>query len=261
MRFVGRVAIVTGGASGMGAATCRLFAAEGAKVAIADVQDGSALAAELGEAARYYRHDVTDPDAWTALVEQVEAELGPIDILVNNAGVLVLKTLVDTTPEEFRRVQSVNLEGPFLGMRAVIPGMVARGKGAIVNVSSMDGLRGANALGPYTASKWGLRGLTKMAAIEFVEWNIRVNSIHPGQIIDTSFFRDGKPGHAESARRSIPMQRQGTPLECANLVLFLASDEAGFITGAEIAIDGGFSAGGAIWLRSKLRDQLAAEAD
>ncbi len=244
MRFVGRVAIVTGGASGMGAATCRLFAAEGAKVAIADVQDGSALAAELGEAARYYRHDVTDPDAWTALVEQVEAELGPIDILVNNAGVLVLKTLVDTTPEEFRRVQSVNLEGPFLGMRAVIPGMVARGKGAIVNVSSMDGLRGANALGPYTASKWGLRGLTKVAALELAHKGIRVNSIHPGTI-NTPMGNPGLLAPEEINRYfvSYPAQRMGHPEEVARATLFLCSDDASYIMGAELAVDGGVTAG------------------
>jgi 3alpha(or 20beta)-hydroxysteroid dehydrogenase len=264
-RLAGKVVLITGAAGGQGIAEAHLFAEHGAALVLTGLPDdpvgplAEAITAKGGRAIALVQ-DVCDESQWQTVVEAARKTFGGLHVLVNNAGTISRESISDTTLPKWHRTMDVNLTGAMLGMKHTAPLMRESGGGSIINVSSIAGL-GAHYDAAYCASKWGLRGLTKMAAIEFVEWNIRVNSIHPGQIIDTSFFRDGKPGHAESARRSIPMQRQGTPLECANLVLFLASDEAGFITGAEIAIDGGFSAGGAIWLRSKLRDQLAAEAD
>jgi len=245
-RLQGKVAIVTGGARGMGAATSRLFVAEGAKVAIADLLDeaGAALAAELGQAARFYRHDVSSEADWSGLVSAVEADLGPVDVLVNNAGILLFKTLLETTREEYEKVLGVNLVGEFLGIKAVGPGMVARGKGAIVNISSVDGMKGANGLAAYSSSKWGVRGLTRVAALELGHKGIRVNSVHPGGV-DTIMTNHDSRSRAEVDERfgNVPLQRVGAPEEVAQATLFLASDEASYLTGAEIAVDGGMLTG------------------
>jgi 3alpha(or 20beta)-hydroxysteroid dehydrogenase len=245
-RLKGKVAIITGGARGMGAATSRLFAAEGARVAIADLLDdaGAALAAELGGSVRFHHHDVTSERDWAVLVERVEADLGPVDILVNNAGVLLFRTILDTSLEDYERVLRVNLCGEFLGIKAVAPGMIARGGGAIVNVSSVDGMKGANGLGAYASSKWGVRGLTKVAALELGHRGIRVNSVHPGGVdtIMTNF--DGRARSEVDARFGhVPLQRVGAPEEVARATLFLASDEASYLCGAEIVVDGGMTAG------------------
>ena len=153
-RLSGKVAIITGGARGMGAATSRLFVAEGAKVAITDVleEEGRALAAELGDAARFYRHDVTSEAGWADVVRQAGANLGPVDVLVNNAGILMFKSLLATTLEDYERVLKVNLVGQFLGIKAVAPGMIATGKGSIVNISSVSGMQAGNSLGAYASS-------------------------------------------------------------------------------------------------------------
>ncbi len=245
-RLAGKVAIVTGGARGMGAATSRLFAAHGAKVAIADMLEeaGAALVAEIGEPARFYRHDVTSETDWQALVEAVERDIGPIDILVNNAGVLLFRTLLETTLSEYEKVLQVNLVGEFLGIKAVGPGMIARGKGAIVNISSVDGMKGANGLAAYASSKWGVRGLTKVAALELGHRGVRVNSVHPGGIDTSMTNHDGRSREAVSERFGhIPLQRVGAPEEVAQATLFLASDEASYLSGAEIAVDGGMLTG------------------
>ena len=245
-RLQGKVAIVTGGARGMGAATSRLFVAEGAKVAISDLLDeaGAALAAELGQAARFYRHDVSSEADWSGLVSAVEADLGPVDVLVNNAGILLFKTLLETTREEYEKVLGVNLVGEFLGIKAVGPGMVARGKGAIVNISSVDGLRGANSLALYSSSKWAVRGLTKTAALEFGPLGVRVNSVHPGGVNTAMGNPQGLEGAAKNAGyERVPLQRIGEPEEIAAASLFLCSDEASYIAGAELAVDGGWAAG------------------
>jgi 3alpha(or 20beta)-hydroxysteroid dehydrogenase len=245
-RLAGKVAIVTGGARGMGEATSRLFASEGAKVAIADVlrEEGSALAAELGPSARFYRHDVSDAQSWAEVVRQVEADLGPVDVLVNNAGVIIFKGLIETSEADFDRVLGINLKGAFLGMKAVAPGMVARGKGSIVNISSIEGMRGANGLGAYATSKWGLRGLTKVAAMEFGHRGVRVNSIHPGGV-DTVMGNPGSQRRDEIDQvfAGIPAQRVAGPEEIARVSLFLASDEASYVMGAEVVVDGGMTAG------------------
>jgi len=245
-RLKGKVAIITGGARGMGAATSRLFAAEGAQVAITDVLEeaGAALAAELGERARFYRHDVSSEAGWAAIVAQVEADLGPVDILVNNAGILLFRSLLETSVEEYRHVLDVNLTGEFLGIKAVAPGMIARGKGAIVNISSVDGMKGANGLAAYSSSKWGVRGLTRVAAMELGHRGIRVNSVHPGGVDTAMTNHDGSARDKVNERfGNIPLQRVGGPEEVARATLFLASDEASYLAGAEIAVDGGMLTG------------------
>lgn len=245
-RLQGKVAIITGGARGMGAATSRLFVAEGAKVAIADLleEEGPALAAELGDAARYYRHDVTNEEGWAALVLAVEADLGPIDILVNNAGILLFRSLLETTRADYERVLGVNLVGEFLGIKAVAPGMIERGKGSIVNISSVDGMKGANGLAAYASSKWGVRGLTRVAAMELGHRGIRVNSVHPGGVDTVMTNYDGSSRDKVNERfGNVPLQRVGAPEEVARATLFLASDDASYLAGAEIAVDGGMLTG------------------
>ena len=180
-------------------------------------------------------------------------------MLVNNAGTIARQGIVDTTLDAWNRTIAVNLTGPLLGMKHCAPAIrdtVAKsgGTGSIVNISSTAGLT-AHDDAAYTASKWGLRGLTKTAVLQFSPWNIRVNSIHPGQIADTGFFQSGGEAFAHAARAAIPLHRQGTPKECAELVLFLASDESSFISGAEIAIDGGYIAAGFAGLRNRVREE------
>jgi len=245
-RLDGKVAIITGGARGMGAATVRLFVEAGAKVAIADVLDepGMALAAELGDAARYYHLDVTNEASWADTTGRVEAELGAIDVLVNNAGVLLFRSLLQTSLDDYRRVLDVNLVGEFLGIKAVAPGMIARGKGSIVNISSVDGMKGANGLAAYASSKWGVRGLTKVAAMELGHRGVRVNSVHPGGVDTAMTNYEGTPREQVSERfQHIPLQRIGGPEEVARATLFLASDDSSYMAGAELVVDGGMTTG------------------
>lgn len=245
-RLAGKVAIITGGARGMGAATSRLFAAQGAKVAIADMleDEGTALVAELGDVARFWKHDVTDEAAWTTLVDEAEAAFGGIDILVNNAGIIIFKGLLDTSVEDYRRVLDVNLVGQFMGIKAVAPGMIARGKGAVVNVSSVDGMKGANCLAAYASSKWGVRGLTKVAAMELGHRGIRVNSVHPGGVDTIMSNHNNSPREQLNASyANVPLQRIAGPEEVASATLFLASDEASYIHGTEVVVDGGMTTG------------------
>lgn len=245
-RLKDKVAIVTGGARGMGAATVRLFVAEGAKVLIADVldQEGEALAKELGAAARFVHHDVSDEASWQAAIAKASSAFGPIDVLVNNAGVLLFKTIADTSKADFERVISINLQGTFLGVKRVGAHMVERNRGSIINISSADGMKGANGLGAYCSSKWGIRGLTRVAAMEYGHKGVRVNSVHPGGI-DTAMGNPyAEPKAAVNKRYSmVPMQRVGDPEEVARTSLFLASDESSYLCGAEIAVDGGMLTG------------------
>lgn len=234
-RFDGKVALVSGGARGMGEAHVRAFVAEGAKVLVGDVLDteGEALAQELGSAARFVHLDVTDPASWDAAVATAEAELGPVTVLVNNAGIVVFGTVDQISVEDFDRTIAVNLRGVFLGTRAVAPGMKAAGGGTIVNISSTAGLMGYAGIAPYVASKWAVRGLTKASALDLGP-TIRVNSIHPGPIATP--MTAGLDASTVATQR-IP--RYGRPEEVTAAVLFLAGEESSFMTGAELAVDGG----------------------
>lgn len=240
------MAVVTGGARGMGAATCRIFAQEGAKVVVADVveQDGADLAAELGENGIFQRLDVSLEDSWIELVSAVVAKHGKIDILVNNAGIVAFGPIVELSVEQIDHVLGTNVKGTILGLKHVGGKMCDAGRGAIVNVSSIDGLRGANSVSLYSSSKWAVRGLTKSAALEFGHRGVRVNSIHPGGV-DTAM---GNPQALKGAAKNagyerVPLQRIGEPHEVVAASLFLCSDEASYISGAELTVDGGWAAG------------------
>lgn len=243
-RLAGKVAIVTGGAQGQGAEIARQFVAEGARVYIADIADdlGKALADELGEGARFRHHDVSDEDSWTALVEEANATFGPVNVLANNAGILRFADLETMTKEEYLLLVNINQLGTFLGMKAVARTMRKNGGGSIINASSVEGLAGMASLTGYVATKWAIRGMTKAAAMELGPKGIRVNSIHPG-MIDTPMTRPhGGDAAMEFGASRVPLRRVGHPEDIAPLYVFLASDESGYINGAEIAIDGGVTA-------------------
>jgi 3alpha(or 20beta)-hydroxysteroid dehydrogenase len=245
-RMEGKVAIVTGGARGMGAQTCRLFVAEGARVVIADVLDeqGAALARELGDAARFMHLDVADEANWARVAAATTEQFGRVDVLVNNAAVLVFGGITELTKREFERAVSINLVGTFVGIRTIAPLMVAQKAGSIVNISSVDGLRGVNALAAYVSSKWGVRGLTKVAALELGHQGVRVNSIHPGGVNTMMSNPAGAPlDEVNKHYTNVPLQRVGLPEEVARATLFLASDEASYCNGAELSVDGGMAAG------------------
>jgi 3alpha(or 20beta)-hydroxysteroid dehydrogenase len=262
-RLATKVALITGAAGGQGTQEAELFAREGAAIMLTDIdrRKGEALAARLNEAggrALFRVHDAASEADWQEIVAATIAAFGGLHILVNNAGTIARQGIVATTLEAWNRTLAVNLTGPLLGMKHCAPAIRDSGGGSIVNISSTAGLT-AHDDAAYTASKWGLRGLTKTAVLQFASWNIRVNSIHPGQIADTGFFQSGGDAFAHAARAAIPMHRQGTPRECAELVLFLASDEASFISGAEIAIDGGYIAAGLAGMRNRIRAQYKPE--
>lgn len=234
-RVDGKVALITGGAQGIGAASARLLVAEGAKVVLGDILDdkGKALADELGENARYLHLDVTSDEDWKAAVAFTVAEFGKLDVLFNNAGIANLAPINRFSQKKWDDAIAVNLTGPFLGIRAATDALIAAGGGSIINTSSIEGLRGTPYAHAYVASKWGLRGLTKSVALELAPHKIRVNSLHPGLIrtpITEGIADDLIP---------IPLGRPGQPEEVASFVLFLASDEASFATGSEFVMDGG----------------------
>ncbi len=245
-RLANKVAIITGGARGMGAQTSRLFVEEGATVVIADLleNEGQALAAELGDKASFRRLDVSNEEGWQQLVHETVERHGRIDVLVNNAAVLVFGAIEELTQAQFERALSINLTGTFLGVRSVAPIMREQRAGSIVNISSVDGLRGVNALAAYVSSKWGVRGLTKVAALELGPHGVRVNSVHPGGV-DTVMSNPTGVSRDELAPqyRTVPQQRIGAPEEIARATLFLASDEASYCNGSELSVDGGVAAG------------------
>ncbi len=234
----GKVAIVTGAAMGMGAADAEILASEGATVIVADVQeqDGTAVAKKIG--GEFHRLDVSSEENWKTLVDDVVARHGTVDILINNAGILAITPVATTTLDEWNRVMAINLTGPFLGIRAVAPSMKAAGGGVIVNVSSTAGIMGYSNLSAYVSSKWGLRGLTKAAALDLGRDNIRVVSVHPGGI--RTPMTAGMEASDMYATQPVP--RIGEPEEVAKLVLFLVAD-ATYSTGTEFIVDGGATVG------------------
>ena len=238
-RFSSKVFLISGGARGLGEAQARRLVAEGAQVVIGDVLEdvGRQLAAELGAACVFQLLDVTSESQWSEAVAQAE-RFGPLTGLVNNAGVYTPMTLLETDSAQFERHTRINQLGTFLGMRAAVPAFVRSGGGAIVNMSSTVALRSAPNSIAYTATKWAVRGMTKAAALELADRNIRVNSVHPGPI-DTDML--SVRTREENLRRvqQVPMKRLGTKEEIAGLVLFLLSDESRYMTGSEVAMDGG----------------------
>jgi 3alpha(or 20beta)-hydroxysteroid dehydrogenase len=238
----GKVAIITGAASGMGHAEACLFAAEGATVIAADVVEGRYEEVAGGGAIHQRRLDVSSEADWLEAVEWIGQQFGRLDILVNNAAIQRLGSLADTTPETFDLVYRVNQRGPFLGMRAVAPMMKAGGGGSIVNISSTAGLVGIPNMVAYVSSKFAVRGMTKAVAIELARDNIRVNSVHPG-LVDTPMTRRGTAEQQAARAQSTTFGRAAQPRELAELVLFLASDKASFCSGGEYACDGAATAG------------------
>ena len=243
MRLTGKVALITGAARGQGAAAARRFAAEGAQVMITDVLDdqGKELASELG--AEYCHLDVSSEESWTEAVAFTVQTFGEITVLVNNAGILHFSALADTSLADYQRVIGINQVGTFLGMRSVVPSMKAAGGGSIVNVSSVEGLGGMPYLTAYTASKFAIRGMTKVAAMELGQHGIRVNSVHPGAI-DTSMVSEalGRPIDVSPIGKKLALRRIGQPEDVANVVLFLAGDDSAYCTGSEFVVDGGATA-------------------
>ena len=246
MRLAGKVAIISGAAQGMGAATARLFAAEGAKVVLGDIVEdqGKAVAAEIGDAALFCRLDVRNEEDWAAAVKAAVDRFGKLDILVNNAAITHFGAAEELRKEDAERVLGINVIGTMMGVKHAVPALEANGGGVIVNISSVDGLRGCNGLLAYTASKWAVRGMTKALAYEFGPRGIRVVSIHPGGVNTQMGNPAGETGEAlDRHYRRVPLQRIGQPEEIARTTLFVCSDDASYISGAEIAVDGGWTAG------------------
>jgi 3alpha(or 20beta)-hydroxysteroid dehydrogenase len=243
-RLDGKVAIITGGARGQGEAEARLFVREGAKVVIGDVLDdtGKDVAADIGEAAVYVHLDVSSEQDWADALAAAAA-LGPLGVLLNNAAILRPAAIVDTSLADYRAVIDVNQVGCFLGMKAAVAPMRAAGGGSIINISSIDGLGSKNGLISYSASKFAIRGMTKTAAIEFGQYGIRVNSIHPGGVNTSMGNPFGDADMIAPAFARLPIPRIGEPIEIGYMALFLASDEASYCTGAEFVVDGGWTCG------------------
>jgi 3alpha(or 20beta)-hydroxysteroid dehydrogenase len=248
-RLDGKVALITGGARGMGKSHVRHFTAEGARVVFGDVLDaqGQAFAGKLDPATcRYVHHDVTSESDWAAAVATATEAFGRLDVLVNNAGVLAFGSIGEMPLTEFRRIMEVNAVGCWLGMKSVIEPMKAAGGGSIVNISSIEGLTGAAECSAYSASKFAVRGMTKAAAQELGPFGIRVNSVHPGGIITRMVLETAQtmdPERGERYLKALPLGRFGQSVEVSRLVAFLASDESSYCTGTEFVADGGILSG------------------
>jgi 3alpha(or 20beta)-hydroxysteroid dehydrogenase len=238
-RFVNRVVLISGGSRGLGEAQARQIVAEGGKVVIGDVlvEEGRRLAAELGPACSFLKLDVTDEAQWDQAVALSET-IGPLHGLVNNAGVFAPLGLMETDVAQFERHMRINQLGTFIGMRAVTPALERTGAGSIVNISSSAGLRARPNTLAYTGTKWAVRGMTKAAALELAGRKIRVNSVHPGPIDTDMLKMRGFEDFLRNLER-IPMKRMGTAAEVARVVLFLLSDDSSYMTGSELAVDGG----------------------
>ncbi|WP_194819183.1 glucose 1-dehydrogenase [Nocardia sp. XZ_19_385] len=238
-RLTGKVALISGGSRGMGAAHARAMVAEDARVVLGDILDdeGAALAKELGDNAAYVPLDVREPEQWQAAVAEATQRFGSLNVLVNNAGIANGNLIVDFELSEWQRILDINLTGTFLGIQAAVPAMRTAGGGSIINISSVEGMRGSPGLHGYTATKFAVRGLTKSTALELAQDNIRVNSVHPGLI--STPMTEGIPADF----LQIPMKRAADPSEVSALITYLASDESSYSTGAEFIIDGGLTVG------------------
>ncbi|WP_039804886.1 glucose 1-dehydrogenase [Nocardia araoensis] len=238
-RLTGKVALISGGARGMGAAHAKALVAADARVVLGDVLDeeGAAVAAELGDNAAYVHLDVREPEDWRKAVGTAVERFGSLSVLVNNAGIVNGNLLVAFELAEWQRIIDINLTGTFLGMQAATPAMIEAGGGSIINISSVEGMRGSPGLHGYTATKFAVRGLTKSTALELAQHNIRVNSVHPGMI------RTPMTENIPEDFLQIPLGRAADPAEVSALVTFLASDESSYSTGAEFIIDGGLTVG------------------
>lgn len=245
-RVQGKLAIVTGGARGIGYAIASLLAKQGARVVIADIDEaqGNAAVKRIGAMARFERLDVRSEADWMALAKSVERQHRRIDVLVNNAGIYLIKPIAETTYEELEDILAVNVRGVFLGMKHIAPAMARRRTGSIVNLSSMDGIVASEGLAAYSASKGAVRLMTKAVALEYATKGVRVNSIHPAYI-RTRMARYGARRTGKSLAqlgKEFPIGRIGEPVEVAYAALYLASDESRFVTGAELVIDGAATA-------------------
>ena len=245
-RLENKVAIVTGGARGIGEGIVRRFVEEGARVVIADVleAEGRALAAELGDVTVFERLDVTSRAEWDRVIAATETHFGKVDSLVNNAGILIFKKLDDLSEDEMRRIIEVNLLGTMIGTQAIVPAIERAGGGTIINMSSADGISAANGLSPYCASKFGVRGFSQSVALELGPRGIRVNTIHPGGIYTPLANQAGVTREMfDQGFRIYPAQRAGDPADIGAAAAFLASDDARYCIGTELSVDGGLNAG------------------
>ena len=240
--FSGLTAIVTGAAGAMGEQEARMFAERGANVVLTDVRadEGTAIADDIGKSAVFVPHDVSSESGWNTVIETALSAFGSVNVLVNNAAISKAVKLIDTDVDTFDLFYRINQLGVYLGMKSVVEPMKAVGGGSIINISSVAGLRGASTLFAYSASKWAVRGMTQSAALELARFKIRVNAVFPG-VIDTPMNAPNPPGMNDVLVKTTPLRRMGESREVAEAVLFLASPEASFATGAELAIDGGMS--------------------
>jgi len=238
----GLTAIVTGAAGAMGEQEARMLAERGANVVLTDVrqEEGTAIANDIGDAAIFVQHDVSSESGWNTVIETALSTFGSVNVLVNNAAISKAVKLIDTDVDTFDLVYRVNQLGVFLGMKSVVEPMKAAGGGSIINISSVAGLQGTSTIFAYSASKWAVRGMTQSAALELARYKIRVNSVFPG-VIDTPMNDANPPGMNEVLVKTTPLRRMGQASEVAEAVVFLASPQASFATGAELAIDGGMS--------------------
>ncbi|MGG4483612.1 glucose 1-dehydrogenase [Paenibacillus illinoisensis] len=242
LRLEGKVAIITGGARGMGAAHVRKFVEEGAKVVFTDLLEveGLQLQQELGSNVRFIKQDVSKASEWEQVVDKAEATFGPVNVLVNNAGIAPVGGAENVSEEVYRKAVEVNQIGVFLGMKYVTPSMRKATNGSIINISSTAGITGIQNQISYVATKFAVRGMTKAAALDLAPYGIRVNSVHPGLIKTPMMLED--PTLVEAYAKSIPLQRIANPEEVSTLVSYLASDESSYSTGAEFIVDGGVTA-------------------
>jgi len=255
-RLTGKVAVVTGAARGIGAATARLFGKEGAKVIVADIlPEAEQVARDIGGGAMAIRLDVASEENWQRLEAETREHFGTANVLVNNAGIGFFTPLVDCSLADYQRVLNINLVGTFLGIKTLAPKMISAGGGSIINISSTEGLQGSAGMAAYASSKWGLRGLTKVAAMELSSQRVRVNSVHPGVTNTPMGNPKGlTPDAVRNACSALPIGRNAEPDEIAHVILFLASDESSYMCGAEVAVDGGMTAGQSLAFLAPLAD-------